>query len=187
MLREPSDRAPEPPRWQTVIMWAFCGFVGMLLVIGVVQGVGLLGRGHFDRLTKEDMMEDMLKAANPSDIEMAIRRMSARKPEPTSSFEKMEEQVERVRVTVEHALRNDPRSRALVDSTVSFALSQAGQPDDNPARYAYDVATIAAMTMLARVYDEDGEIAHLRREIEVYRNNASRMAKLSPVIGTRAF
>lgn len=39
MLREWSDRGPEPPKWKMVLFWTAVGVTGAMLGINIVQGI----------------------------------------------------------------------------------------------------------------------------------------------------
>ena len=83
------------------------------------------------------------------------------------------EQVKRVRAAMERGMRNEPRFRALVDSCVAMARQEYGRVDpDHADRAAYEHATFAAAMLLARVYDEDGELAAMKAQRDHFREIA---------------
>lgn len=89
--------------------------------------------------------------------------------------ERVGRQYERVRAAMERGLHDDPRFRGLVDSCVSMARHEYGPVDPEYAdRAAYEHATFAAAMLLARVYDEDGELAAMRAERDYWRDMAEK-------------
>lgn len=97
----------------------------------------------------------------------------------------IEERIKRVRADMADGMRNDPRFRALVDSCVAMARDEYGRVDpDDADRAAYEQATFAAAMLLARVYDEDGEMAMLRAERDAYRDKVLQFTNLyaNPVV-----
>lgn len=97
------------------------------------------------------------------------------------SFEDTKKQVERVRAAMEKGMRDDRRFRALVDSCVSMARQEYGPVDPEHAdRAAHEYAMFAAAMLLARVYDEDGELAAMRAERDRYRDMTLNTALLRP-------
>lgn len=78
--------------------------------------------------------------------------------------------------------REDPRFRAMAQSTVSLVMGEHGPVDPGRAdREAHDIALTVAITMLARVYWEDAEIADLRRERDMYKQAAEKFINVSPL------
>lgn len=102
--------------------------------------------------------------------------------EPMPSHAEVGRQIERVRAAMESGMRNDPRFRALVDSCVAMARQEYGRVDpDHADRAAYEHAAFAAAMLLARVYDEDGELVAMKRERDRYREMALQTHLTMPV------
>lgn len=77
--------------------------------------------------------------------------------------------------------RQDPRFRAMAESTAHLVVNEYGPLDmDEPARSAHRIALTAALTMLARVYWRDAEIAALKHERDRYKTAAERLVSIAP-------
>lgn len=76
----------------------------------------------------------------------------------------------------------DARARALVDSAVSRAIHECGEPEERDfVRFAYDVATLATTLLLKHVYENDAEIHALRVELEAYKETYLQFLRTSPL------
>ena len=69
-------------------------------------------------------------------------------------------------ITVKRAMdayQNEARFRAMAQSCVALAMKECGPVDPERAEAdAYDIAVLATMTLLQRIYDEDAELRNLR-------------------------
>ena len=123
--------------------------------------------------TSEQVMRDAL--ASGVGILLAGKRLP-----PAEFYRDAVKEAEQVKAAAEQ-FRNDPRFRALVDSTVSEAFHQHGRLNpDTVERDAHDIATWASALLLARIYEQDAELRAMREERDSYKALAEHGLKLTP-------
>lgn len=99
------------------------------------------------------------------------------------AHEELNARVDRVKRAMEHGMQNDLRFKMLVDGCVVEARRECGPVDpDHAERAAYEQARYAAALLLARVYDEDGELAAMRAERDHYKSLAEKALALQPAV-----
>jgi hypothetical protein len=77
--------------------------------------------------------------------------------------------------------RTEARARALVDSAVAHSMRNRGEPDERDfERYAYDIATDAAIMLLQHIYDDDAELKAARAERDRYKELEQALLSVSP-------
>lgn len=77
--------------------------------------------------------------------------------------------------------RQDPRFRAMAVSTAHLVVDEHGPIDlSDPEREAYRIALTSALTMLARVYWRDEEIARLKHERDLYKQGMEQLVLTRP-------
>lgn len=128
-----------------------------------------------------DKLETAAEAVMRDALAGGVGVMIAGKRLPPHEFYRdMEAEVERVKKAA-HQFRNDPRFRALVDSTVHEAFTEHGRIDpERPERGAHEIATWAAALLLARIYEQDAELRAMREERDRFRTLAENAFLAAP-------
>lgn len=79
------------------------------------------------------------------------------------------------------AYNKEARFRMMVQSVVAFAMNERGPVDpDRADADAHDIATLAAVTLLQRIYDEDAELSALRQHNAVLTKMVEELSIFSP-------
>lgn len=100
-----------------------------------------------------------------------------------TDWDRVRQRVDRVRAAAEHGLLNDPRFRRMVDASVAWARDEAQAFNhDRPERSAHELAILACALLLARVYDEDGEISMAHAERDHFKRIAEEGLHLRPLV-----